>query len=92
MADSVQLDGPIVVHVERGDWYGVWQGGEYINVYPDEENARLEADGGNPQTSVHSINTTGDTIGDDPEEYVRKEVQEWADEDGGEYRANGWGA
>ncbi|MFC9505458.1 hypothetical protein [Streptomyces sp. NPDC057002] len=88
----MKLGQPIVVHIERGDWYGVWHGGEYINLYADRQNADLDANGGNAQNCVHSLNTTGLEVGDDPEAFVRGEVQEWADESGGDYRNAGWGA
>jgi len=83
---------PIMVHVPRGDWYAVWHGGEYIDIFADPDSAQAAADGGYPEhDAVHTINTTGHSIGDDPEALLH-EAQEWADEFGSDYRRNGWGA
>ncbi|MCC3766475.1 hypothetical protein [Streptomyces sp. UNOC14_S4] len=78
------------VHVEsHGSWFGVWRGGEYINIYANEADAKIDALSGNAQGCVHCINTTGDDFGHDLEEYMRNEVESWAEEWGDDYCAQG---
>ncbi|MFF1693076.1 hypothetical protein ACFVXC_05540 [Streptomyces sp. NPDC058257] len=80
---------PVLVHVQsHGDWYGVWHGREYINVFTDEDVAKNAAISGNLDGAVHVINTSLDGPSGDPEAYVREQVEAWAAEDGADFRAN----
>lgn len=73
-------------------WFATWHGGEYIDVFHDEDEARADARG-EKASSVAVINTTGDTFGEtreDWEAYVRDELMGWVRTDAADYAANGY--